>query len=156
MRAGLSGLPWAARSTNELAISYLRSTLQLCYSVVPWIALPESVAQDAMVHARRRYADELASAVDADVSPLQRQVLVCSKSFWDSFSLNVLALNSQRKRNWGLTCLAVSAGLINVILVCGRILLDICNSEHTHRDPLAACIIMLCTPFSSHLWTWVS
>ena len=119
MRAGLSGLPWAARSTNELAISYLRSTLQLCYSVVPWIALPESVAQDAMVHARRRYADELASAVDADVSPLQRQVLVCSKSFWDSFSLNVLALNSQRKRNWGLTCLAVSAGLINVILVCG-------------------------------------
>ena len=107
------------RTGNVTSALYAAIVLHLVYIIIAWVALPESITKDAMLHARRRYADELAAAVD--VNPLRRHVLILSKSFWDSFPLNVLAPkpspNSQWK-NWNLTWLAVSAGLINVILVC--------------------------------------
>ena len=105
---------------SVIAAFYAATVIHLLYALLAWSATPESISKAAMIHARNRYADELASVVDADVGPFQRQTMVLVKSFWDSFPLHVLApkpIPNLRRKDWNMTWLAISAGLINAIMV---------------------------------------
>ena len=106
---------------NVITALYATTILNLAYVSIAWFALPESFSEASMIHARNRYASELAPAADADIGPFPRQLLVFSKMFWDSFPLRVLApkrlTNSRWKKDWNLTLLALSAGLVNVTMV---------------------------------------
>ncbi|KAF8546052.1 MFS general substrate transporter, partial [Imleria badia] len=110
------------RTGSVMAAFYAATVIHIIYALLAWFAMPESISKAMMVHARNRYADELALAVDTDAGPFRRWAKVLVKSFWDSFPLHVLApkptQNSGRK-DWNLTCLAISAGLINAIMGSG-------------------------------------
>jgi MFS family permease len=105
---------------SVIAAFYAATVIHLLYALLAWFAMPESITKAAMIHARKRYADELASAVDTDTGPFRRQATVLVKSFWDSFPLHVLAPKptpNLRRKDWNTTWLAISAGLINAIMV---------------------------------------
>ena len=99
---------------------YAATAMHLAYASIAWFGMPESISKATMAHARRRYANELASVVNVDVNPFRRQIMIFTKSFWDSFPLNVLTprrRRNSRKRDWNLTYLAISAALINAVMV---------------------------------------
>ena len=100
---------------------YATTIIHIIYASIAWFALPESISEASMIHARNVYANELASAADADAGPFRRRLLVFTKAFWHSFPLHVLTPkrlpNSRWKRDYNLTLLALSAGLINIIMV---------------------------------------
>ena len=103
-----------------MAAFYAATVMHLAYALLAWFAMPESITNAKLIHACDRYADELASVANANVGPFRRQVMVFIKSFWDSFPLNVLTPKSTpnlRQKDWNLTWLAISAGLINAIMV---------------------------------------
>ena len=95
--------------------------MHLIYVATALFLMPESVTETSMMHARNQYASKLASAIDIDAGPFRQRLLVFAKAFWDSFPLHVLTPkrlpNSRWKRDYALTLLALSAGLMNMTLV---------------------------------------
>ncbi|KAG8215092.1 hypothetical protein J3R82DRAFT_8523 [Butyriboletus roseoflavus] len=105
---------------SVMAAFYAATVMHLAYALLAWFAMPESIANARLIHGRDRYADELASIADVNVGPFRRQIMVLIKSFWDSFPLNVLtpkSIPNSRQKDWNLTWLAMSAGLVNAIMV---------------------------------------
>ena len=109
------------QTNSVMGASYAATFMHFAYAAIAWFAMPESITETAMAHARSRYADEAASVVDTNVGPFRRQVKIFIKGFWASFPLNVLIpkrqRNSQQRRDWNLTWLAISAALINAAMV---------------------------------------
>lgn len=64
------------RTGDLISALYAATVLHLAYPIVACVALPESITQDAMVHARYRYADELATTGDPDVGPFRRVLVL--------------------------------------------------------------------------------
>jgi MFS family permease len=108
------------RTGTVITVLYATTILHIIYASIAWFALPESVSEASMIHARNQYANELASATDVHAGPFRRRLLVFTKAFWHSFPLHVLTPmrlpNSRWKRDYNLVLLALSAGLINVIM----------------------------------------
>ena len=127
---------------------YAATVIHILYALLAWFAMPESISEAAMIHARNRYADELALVVDADAGLFRRQARVLAKSFWDSFPLHVLApkpTQNSRRKDWNLTCLAISAGLVNAIMVTSARRFAAYAAHRMYRDPRVASTNMLCT-----------
>lgn len=142
------------RTNSVMAAFYAATVIHLLYALLAWFAMPESITKATMIHARNRYADELASVVDADTGPFRRQALVFVKSFWDSFPLHVLAPKptpNLRRKDWNMTWLAISAGLINAIMVRPATWFAAHAAHRIHRDPGVVSTNMLCTPLNGRL-----
>ncbi|KAF8550962.1 MFS general substrate transporter [Imleria badia] len=115
----------AERTGAVITVLYATTIVHLLYASIVWFLMPESVSDTSMIHARNRYASKLVSAIDINASPFRRRILVFAKAFWDSFPLYVLAPKRSPNPRWKLDCdltlLALSAGLINVIMVRGEV-----------------------------------
>jgi len=78
------------RTGTVITVLYATTILHIIYASIAWFALPESVSEASMIHARNQYANELASATDVHAGPFRRRLLVFTKAFWHSFPLHVL------------------------------------------------------------------
>ncbi|KAF8548137.1 MFS general substrate transporter [Imleria badia] len=111
------------RTGTLITVLYTTTAMHFVYASITWFLMPESVSEASMIHARNRYATKLVSAADADASPFRQRLLVFAEAFWDSFPLRVLTPkrlpNSRWKRDYDLTLLALSAGLVNMIMASG-------------------------------------
>ena len=139
---------------NVITVLYATTILHVIYASIAWFALPESVSEASMIHARNHYANELASAADANAGPFRRRLMVFTKAFWHSFPLHVLTPkrlpNSRWKRDYNLALLALSAGLINVIMA--RLAHSVMRAwlTQTPRRLRERCINMVCILLSGH------
>ena len=151
----------AQRTGTVISVLYATTIMHLIYASIVLFLMPESVSETSMMHARNQYASKLASAVDIDAGPFRRRLLVFAKAFWDSFPLHVLTpkrlSNSRWKRDYDLTLLALSAGLINVIFVR---MVRYCAMHtwltQTYRHLGERCFSIACIPSSGRPWRYVA
>ncbi|KZP29860.1 MFS general substrate transporter [Athelia psychrophila] len=103
---------------------YGATLLHIIYGCLVWFFVPESTTRRAMADSRYRYEEELKNAnTERDVN--EHLFVRFSKAFWYSVPLGIFmprpipgpaGTSSTGKRDWNMTYLAISVGLVNIVV----------------------------------------
>lgn len=132
---------------------YGATLLHIIYGCLVWFFVPESTTRRAMADSRYRYEEELKNAnTERDVN--EHLFVRFSKAFWYSVPLGIFmprpipgpaGTSSTGKRDWNMTYLAISVGLVNIVVVWPLNLFgECCLTYLVRRARSAASINMHC------------
>lgn len=104
---------------------YGATFLHFIYGSLVWFFVPESTTRRAMADSRQRYEEELKGA-NTERNINVNLFVRFSKAFWHSVPIGIFMPRpipgsagsiSKGKRDWNMTYLAISVGLVNIVVV---------------------------------------